>query len=129
MPAVAIKADVPGQGHFRITLAKTGYDSASLDVREWANGTDLAGPPTTDNSYPLKTVRVSKTLDVITCQTSSFWLTPVITFSLSREKMLPSVTVAITHALFANKTTTYPLTPADRVALGKFLVDSAFPAG
>jgi len=125
-PAVSVNAEVYNVGHFQITLAQTGPDTANINVREWPPGLAI-GVPESSQDYDVTNVRVDVAHDMITCQTKSFFLTPVITFILSDMNRTPSVTIEITHALFKNGTTTYPISAEDRKALSDFLAAAQFP--
>jgi hypothetical protein len=124
---VSVSSDVLDEGHYQVTLAQTGIDTASLDVRQWNTGSDISGNPDSDNSYALTMVRTHGT--GLTCVTSAFMQNPSIALTLSPAGDIPSVSLAVTHTWFNNETHDYPLSASDYADLQAFIVAAAFPLG
>jgi hypothetical protein len=122
---VSIQGDVANHGHLEFTLAKTGPNTASLDVRDWPIGSNYLLKPATDNTYELENIIVNG--NVLTCTTPKWPLTPTLKLTLSKPPQSPSISLVITGALWNNATYVMPLSSADYQNALDFLTQSAFP--
>lgn len=125
--ACCICADILDDGHYQVTIVKTGLDTASLNICEWDLGVDYTKAAKENNSYGVFDVRV--TANVLTCQTAAPLQNPVITLTLSPAGMITSLMLDVSHTWWNNFNKVMPLTPADYAAAEKFLTDAAFPVG
>ena len=122
-PLTIEAADASGN-EYQVNVAPTGADSADLIVEEWEPGADQStDDPASDNSYALTGIKVSG--DVITCQTTAVFGTPEVTITLGDA----SVTIAVSHILFAPGPTTLPLDAKTAAQVRAWLTAAKFPQG
>lgn len=124
---VSVTSDVIDDGHYEVTLAQTGLDTADINIRKWTLGSDYTAAPASESSYNLASIR--SRVGSFVCTTEAFLQTADITFSLSAPGMVPSVSVNVTHTWFSNADHVYPISAADYADVQAFLAAAAFPIG
>jgi hypothetical protein len=122
-PLTIEAADASGT-QYDVNIQPQDADSATLSVTEWNAGEDPENDdPSAHNEYDLTGIKVAG--DLITCSTASFFGTPQITITLGDA----SVTIAVSHIMFAPGPTTLPLDVKIAAQARAWLAAAKFPQG
>ena len=118
-PTVQVHSDSPNGAVKLITLSKTGSTTAAIDI-------ELVGEPNSREHFDLSEVATNAARSVITCVAQVFFMNPDVTVTIATGTH-PAVAITISHALFGNGTTTYPLKKGDDALLLSFFAEARFP--
>lgn len=124
--AASFDADVVDSGHYHITVAQTGLDTANLSVRTWPIGSDYSQPPQSDHSFSLTNCRELGLR--MTCSAQVAWfISDGVEIDVSAAYVSPSIKVQVSG--IGGFTTLAPVSQADHDQMLTFLKAANFPAG
>jgi hypothetical protein len=120
-PSVSVDSTSVDGTDFKITLVKTGSDTANITIITTQNGV-----PHTD-TYNVFSVMANTT--TLTCTATVLWFHPNLTCEVddTRPPGAATVSVIVANAPAHNGTTDYQISSADGANVKQFIAAAAFP--
>ncbi len=121
-PTVRVHSDGPNGEVKLITLTEAGPTTAAIDI-------ELVGNPNSREHFDVSDVATDAARSVITCVAHVFLVNPDVTVTIEAVPAgtRPEVTITVSHAVFGNGSTTYPLRVGEDGLLRSFLGKARFP--
>src|SRR5208282_2951188 len=91
-------------GHYEVTGAQTGLDTASFLVQKWAIGADYTAPPASATTYSLINIRVNGNKLTAYISGEPLGVEPHIELDLAPPSNIPSLVIKITNAAMWDQT-------------------------
>lgn len=119
------QADVVDKGHFQFLIQQTGPDTADIDVRQWAIGSDYGQTPQSEHSFKLTNCRSLG--NKMTCSAQIFlFVSDSVEIDVSPQPNTPSVEVK--WGPIGATDVLAPVSQQDHDAVVSFLANASFPA-
>jgi hypothetical protein len=121
MTSVTVDSVSPDGADFKITLLKTGPDTAAITIITTEQGVSHS------DDYSVYSVKANAT--TLNCTATVWWLHPTVTCVVdnARPPGAATVTVTIANAPFHNGSTDYGISASDGANIKRFIAAAAFP--